>query len=79
VHLALQIEEVGGRNTARRVLRSGAVDPIQLFGLGIGERLEQDRIENAEHSCVRADAETKRDNREESETGRPDQLPEGET
>jgi hypothetical protein len=50
-----------------------------LFALGIRQRLEQDRIEDAEHPGVCADAEPERNDREKSEAGRPDQLPQGET
>ncbi len=38
LHLALQIEEVSGRDAADWVLRRGAVDPVQLRAVWIGKR-----------------------------------------
>jgi hypothetical protein len=38
--------------------------------MGIGKRLEQDGVHDAEDGCVRADAEGKRDNSDRGEAGR---------
>jgi hypothetical protein len=79
VHLALQIEEVGRRDAADRVLRGRAIDAVQLLAVRIRERLEQDGVEDTEHRGVRANAETEGDDRQDGESGGADQLPEGET
>ena len=70
VHLGLQIEVVGRREAAPRVLGSGAIDAVQLTAVGIGQRAQQVFIEDAERRRVGADAEPERDDGDEGEAGR---------
>jgi hypothetical protein len=58
-------------------LRSGAVDPDELVAIRERERLEQQKIRQAEHRRVQADAEREGDECDRGEPRRSDELPEG--
>src|SRR5207245_4568458 len=78
-HLRLQIEVVGRRDPAPGVLGNGAIDALQLAGVGIGQRAQQHFIDDAERRRVGADAESERHDGNEDEAGRATQRPEGES
>ena len=47
--------------------RGGVPERDELFGVGIGQRLEQDAVDHAEHRRVRADADSERQQRQDRE------------
>jgi hypothetical protein len=61
------------RNGDLRLVRVALGQDDQLVGFRIGERLEQDRVDDAKDGGVRANAERERENSDESE---PRRLPE---
>src|SRR5207245_5951415 len=70
VHLGLQVEVVGRRDTAARILGSGAIDAVQFVPARIGRRAQHVFIEYAEHRRVGTDAKPERDDGNEGEAGR---------
>jgi hypothetical protein len=52
-HLASKIQIISGGDTTLRVLRCYAVESLELVALRIRQRLENNRINNAEHGGVR--------------------------
>src|SRR5215216_1942360 len=52
------------------IARSGAVDPIDVLAVGIRRRAQHVSIQQAEHRRVRADAQSERDDCDESEARR---------
>jgi hypothetical protein len=79
IHLGLQREVVGRRKTAPRVLGGGAINAIQMIALRVGQRSQQNTIEDAEHRDVGPDAERERDDRDDGEPGRFRELAESVT
>ncbi len=58
VHLGLQIEVVGRRDTAPGVLGNGAIDTVESIAVGIGRRAQQHLVGYAERRRVGTDAES---------------------
>ena len=65
--LGPQIEVVGRRDPATRILGSGAEDAIQSAAVGVGRRAQEQAVEHAEHRRVRADTQAQRDDGDEGE------------
>ena len=75
--VALPIDIIGKRNGNLRLVRVGLGDDHDPIRFRIGQRLEQDRVDHAENRGVRADPERERENGDEGEAGRLQQLPDG--
>ena len=78
VHLGLQIEVIGRRESAARVLAAGAVDAVQPIGVGIRRRAQHVSIEDAEHRRVGTDAKPERDDGNQCESRGASQRLDGE-
>jgi len=68
LHLSLQAQKVRGRDAALGILRCDAVKSLQLLAPGIGQRLQQNGIDDAEHGSVSANPQAEGDDGEERET-----------
>jgi hypothetical protein len=64
-----QVEKVGGRVAALRLLRGDAVDMLQAARVGVGQGLQHDPVDEAEHRGVGADAKAERQDGGEGEAG----------
>ena len=69
--LLIEGEVVGRGEAAVLVLRRGAVEPHQVVGVRKWQRTQEQRVHEAEHRGVQADAERQREDRDEREAGLP--------
>ncbi len=77
-HLGLQIEVVGRRDPAARVLGSAPIDAVHMIAVAVRQRAKEHLVEYAERRRVGADAESERDDGDEGEAGRATERPDGE-
>lgn len=68
IHFATQVQVVGGGDTTLWILRSYAVEPLELLALRVRQWFKEDRIDEAEHGGVSANPETQGNDGQQSKT-----------